>query len=458
MKNRQITFFIVVASILFAIVTSGCKKYLDVKSDSKLVIPKTLQDVQGLLDDANIMNLRTSPSFGEASSDDLFLPLAGYNAVGLTGQEAYTWRPTPYRIGNDWNIGYLAIYNSNLSLELLGNIERTAVNSAAWDNAQGSAFFYRAYYFLMLTIQHGLAYDDSRSATDLGVALRLNSDFNVPSFRSSVDECYRQVVSDGIKALSLLPDYSQHVMRPSKGAAAALLSRCYLYMRKYDLSLQYAQESLKLNAKLMNFNGDPDLLALSTAVPIKKFNKETIWYAELNSSFGITNVTRFRIDSNLYASYNANDLRKIAFFKLAAPYQQFKGNYTASANIFFSGLATDEVYLNSAECKAKLNDVVGAMNDLNTLIKTRWKNTTSFVPITASDQRDAVTKIREERRKELLLRGLRFADIKRYNREGSGIILRRVVEGKTFTLMPESGYYALPLPTDVIELTGMPQN
>jgi len=458
MKNKRISFFVTVVLIFFAIVITGCKKYLDVKSDSRLVIPKTLQDVQGLLDDANIMNLRTSPSFGEASSDDLFLPLAGYNAVGLTGQEAYTWRPTPYRIGNDWNLGYLAIYNSNLSLELLGKIERSVVNSAAWDNAQGSALFYRAYYFLMLTSQHGLAYDGSHSTTDLGVVLRLNSDFNVPSFRSSVDECYRQVVNDGMQALSLLPDYPQHVMRPSKGAAAALLSRCYLYMRKYDLCLQYAQEALKLNAKLMNFNGDPDLLALSTAVPIKKFNKETIWYAELNSSFGITNVTRFRIDSTLYASYNTNDLRKTAFFKLATPYQQFKGNYTATANIFFSGFATDEIYLNSAECKAKLNDLVGAMDDLNTLLKTRWRNTVAYVPMVATGKDDALVKIRDERRKELLMRGLRFGDIKRYNKEGANITLKRVIDGKTFTLSPNSNYYALPLPTDIIELTGMPQN
>jgi len=458
MKKQIYASLIVLLGIYAVCTIAGCKKYLDIKSDAKLVIPSTISDVQGLLDDANLMNLRTTPSFGEASSDDLFLPQAGYNAIGITGQEAYTWRPTPYRIGNDWNIGYLAIYNCNLSLELLSKIERTQNNASAWDNAKGSALFFRAYYYLMLTSQFGLAYDDISSTSDLGIAIRENSDFNIPSFRSTVKECYQKVIEDCSTALNLLPDYPQHVMRPSKGASAALLSRCYLYMRKYDQALKYTSVALGYNSKLMDFNGDVDLLALNSAAPIKKFNKETIWYSEMFSSFGITAPSRNRIDSNLYASYNTNDLRKIAFFRAAAPYQQFKGNYSGNASIYFTGFATDELYLTSAECRAQLNDLTGAMSDLNTLIKTRWRSTSPYIAFTAVDKSDALSKIRDERRKELLMRGLRFGDIKRYNKEGANIVLKRVVDGKTFTLLPDSRYYALPLPTDLIELTGMPQN
>ncbi|MEJ5993263.1 RagB/SusD family nutrient uptake outer membrane protein [Pedobacter sp. Du54] len=458
MKRKIINYKTLILTICLISIFAGCKKYLEVKSDARLVVPSSLSDVQGLLDDATTMNLRTCPSFGDASSDDIFLPLAGYNAIGVTGQEAYTWRPTQYRFGNDWQTGYLAVYNCNLSLELMGKIERTGSNAQLWDNAKGTALFFRAYYFLMLTSQYGLAYDDATSGNELGIALRTVSDFNVQSRRATVKECYQQVIDDALLAYNLLPDYPQHLMRPSKGAVAALLSRCYLYMRKYDMALKYAAEALKFNNKLMNFNGDTDLLALTSAVPIKKFNKETIWYAELFMSFGITNLSRARVDSTLYSSYNANDLRKIAFFKVAAPYQQFKGSYAASASFCFGGFATDELYLTSAESKAALGDLSGAMNDLNTLMKTRWKNTVAYVPFSAIDKQDALMKIRDERRKELLLRGVRFGDIKRYNKEGMGIILKRIIDGKTYTLLPESKYYALPLPTDIIETSGMPQN
>jgi len=456
MKKNNIAISIVLCTAM--LLNLSCKKYLEVKSNAKLVIPHTLSDVQGLLDDANLMNLRLTPSFGEASSDDFFLTVNSYNALSVRAQEAYTWKPTPYRHANDWSLAYTSVFNSNLCLELLESIDRTPANSSQWDNAKGSALFYRSFYFLMLTNQHGLAFDEKNSGNDLGIALRTSSNFNVPSVRSSVSDCYQKIIEDATLALTLLPDYPQHVMRPSKGAAAALLSRCFLYRHEYETSLKYTLEALKFNSKLMDYNGDSDLLALSSTVPIKKFNKETIWYAELSSNFGVNNTTNSRVDTALYASYNINDLRRTAFFRASAPYQQFKGNYTASGTIYFSGLATDELYLNSAECKAWLNDLSGAMETLNILLKSRWRNTVPFSPVTATDKSDAIRKIREERRKELLMRGLRFADLKRYNKEGANIILRRVLGSQVFTLAPDSRYYALPLPTDIIESTGMPQN
>ncbi len=38
------------------------------------------------------------------------------------------------------------------------------------------------------------------------------------------------------------------------------------------------------------------------------------------------------------------------------------------------------------------------------------------------------------------------------------ITLHRIIDGVTYTLAPNSGYYALPLPDDIIRITGMKQN
>ncbi|MCZ4243540.1 RagB/SusD family nutrient uptake outer membrane protein [Pedobacter punctiformis] len=105
--------FLAVASL------NSCKKYLDVKSNAKLVTPHTLSDAQGLLDDATIMNIKSTPSYGETSADDYFLPLSSYNAAGVLGQDIYVWKAIDYRIGNDWSYSYLAVYNTNLSLDIL---------------------------------------------------------------------------------------------------------------------------------------------------------------------------------------------------------------------------------------------------------------------------------------------------------------------------------------------------
>jgi hypothetical protein len=49
-------------------------------------------------------------------------------------------------------------------------------------------------------------------------------------------------------------------------------------------------------------------------------------------------------------------------------------------------------------------------------------------------------------------------DIKRLNKEGRNIVLRRFLNGNTYTLEPNAAYYALPIPTDIVEITGIPQN
>jgi hypothetical protein len=165
---------------------------------------------------------------------------------------------------------------------------------------------------------------------------------------------------------------------------------------------------------------------------------------------------RALIDTTLYESYMDDDLRKSAFFTASNGYHKFKGSYTRS-NTFFTGITTAEMYLISAECYARLNDVDNAMEQLNTLLLNRISSG-NFIPVTAVDQTDALNTILEERRKELIFRGLRWSDIKRYNEMGASITLHRLIDGVTYTLAPNANYYALPLPDDIIRITGMQQN
>jgi len=249
-----------------------------------------------------------------------------------------------------------------------------------------------------------------------------------------------------------------HPMRPSKAAACALLARAYLYMGNYGAGLKWSDESLQINGKLMDYNNDPGVLGLAANVPFRKYNTETLFYAEMCPAFTIHATSRARIDSVLYTSYPSSDLRKTAYFRAVSGYQQYKGSYAESASVFFSGIANDEVYLTRAECNAFLGNLGPAMADLNTLLKSRWKSGVSFIPLTASDRLDALAKIRLERRKSLLMRGMRWIDIKRYNREGENIVISRNINGNMVSLQPNASYYALPIPVDIIEQAGIEQN
>lgn len=444
--------------VLGLITISGCKKFLDKKSDAKLIVPSTITDLQGILDDAASMNLMRTPSYGESESDDFFLLQTTLSGFNQTLRDVYSWKKVDYRFGNDWSDAYLPIYNANLCLELLADIPRNDQNAKQWDNIKGSCLFFRSYYFYSLTTTFGLAYNASTSDKDLGVVLRQSSDFNIKSERATVKQCLERVLLDAEQSLQLLPDFADNTLRPSRVAAMALISRVNLYMGNYDKAFKYADDCLNLKSALMDYNSDPDILGLDLNIPFKKFNKETIFYAELNFGFSIHSTTRAKIDTILYGSYTTNDLRKRAYFRPNGLYQQFKGSYSSSSSTFFCGFATDEMYLNRAEARAALGDVDLAMADLNTLLKKRWKNTVVYIPITAIDKADALKKIKEERRKELIMRNIRWADLKRYNVSGANITLKRKINNDVFVLEPNSPFYALPLPIDIIEQTGMPQN
>lgn len=458
MKN---IFSIVVTSYLVIqlLALQSCKKYLDKKPDSRLTVPTSLTDLQALLDASTNMNIRQSPSFGEASTDDYFLPDAAYAAFSVDFASIYTWNRVDYRYGNDWSKCYLPVYNSNYCLE---QVEQTPINSAnkeQWENVKGSALFFRSYNYLNLIWVYAKSYDAATAATDLGIVLRAGSNFNVPSVRSSVKDCYDRIVRDTKEAATLLPDNPFHVMRPSKAAAYGLLARAYLSMRNYDSAFKYADLCLQIKSALIDFNGDPDINgSISANIPFKRFNKETIFYVEMNTSFFIQSPTEARIDTGLFSMYLSDDLRKTAYFKPISGYHQFKGSYNANPTQYFTGIATDEIYLIRAEAHARMGRITEAMNDLNTLMRKRWRNSVPYPTITATDQADAIKKILDERRKELYMRGVRWIDIKRLNKEGRNIVLQRRIAGQNYYLQPNANYFALPLPIDIIEQTGIPQN
>lgn len=448
----------VIPLIVFLFLFSACKDYLDEKSDKSLITPSTVEDLQALLDDAVTMNTAT-PGFMETCADDYFLLPATYNALTSLQVSLYCYKPFPYEYGNDWSKSYQVVYNSNVCLERLEDIEQTAVNKLAWDNVKGSALFFRSYYYLLLSWQHAKAYDASTASTDLGIVLRSGSDFNVPSVRASVEETYGQVIEDTKAAVPLLPEHPIHVMRPSRAAAYGLLARTYLSMSMPDSAYKYADLALGIKSFLMDYNTDPDINgSVTAAVPFKKFNSETLFYSEMFSSFGLHHPARGKIDSILYNSYDTNDLRKEAFFRPNSGYHQFKGSYAASASILFSGIAVDELYLIRAETNARLGKTDEAMDDLNTLLKMRWKNNVDYPVLRAENAEDALAIVLLERRKELLMRGLRWIDIKRLNKEGANIVPTREVNGETYSLQPNGNFYALPLPDDIIRLTGIEQN
>lgn len=440
-----------IITISFLVILSfwGCSRFLEEKSDLQLAVPQTIQDNQALLDQENGI-VRNTASSGEFSSDNIHFTDPDYNALAHEeNKRLYTWQPDHVSpssdFGNDWQYCYAAIFTAN---SVLHNIETYHIENA--ENVQGQALALRASRFLDAAQIWCPAYSSETANADMGLPLRLDPDMNLPSQRATVKETYHQIIQDLEQAIPLLPATQTAPTRLSKAAALGLLGRTYLYMGDYGNAVHYTEKALSLHNTLLNYN----TLNPADAYPIKDLNKEVIHL----TTFRRTGFPKQpNVTDSLYQTYANNDLRKVIYFKLNNNGEVlFKGNYTGSASNI-TGIATDELFLTAAESYAHLNQVPAAMKLLNDLLITRWK-TGTFVAFRAATKNEALDLILRERRKELLFRGIRWADLKRLNRDGANILLSRTVNGENYTLPPNDLRYAIAIPEEIITMSGMPQN
>lgn len=430
----------------------SCKKYLDEKPRSSLAIATNLSDYQALLEQPNIINDNDLAS-GEVSAGDIYMADADYLTRAEEDQRMYTWQNSNVfgATINDWFYLYQVVYRANTVIEGAGKMSVNTSNPTEWKDVIGQGYYHRAKAFLNAIGNWAPAYGAS-SGSDLGIPLKLSVNFNDQSTRATVANCYAKVVADLKVAISHLPNKALHVMRPSKPAAYGLMARTMLMMGDYEAAAKYADSCLSLKSDLIDFNS----LTASATFPVPVFNAEVLTASKIYLLAAL-NPSRAKVVPELYSLYEANDLRKTVFFKNNGNgTYSFKGSYDGSA-YSFGGIATDEVYLTRAECRARLNQLDGALADLNALLVKRYK-TGTFLPVKTADKNALLTIVLNERRKELLLRGVRWLDIKRLNRDGANISLKRTVSGKDYILNAGSARFSMPIPEVVIELSGMPQN
>ncbi len=442
--------------IMAIFLLASCKKdWLDAKPNKSLVVPTTVGDYQALLDNSEVMN-QNYPSLYMVGDGDFYVTDTRY--LGLTPPEmgAYIWADTKDFYGGeqnyDWQATYAAVLNANVVLDGLGKLQIASQSQLAYNNAKGSAIFFRGLCFFTLAQEFCKAYNNSTASNDLGLPLRISSDVNITVKRSSVQQTYDQIISDLLNAAALLPPLQVPLTRPSKAAAYGLLSRVYLSQQNYTKALLYADSCLQINNKLMDFNN----ISSSASFPISRFNDETVFYYDLGEWLAFRQ-NRLIVDSNFYKSYSPNDLRRFIYFTREATGFSFKGSYDGD-QLLFGGLATDEMYLNRAECYARAGNTTAAMTDLNTVLKTRWI-TGTYTDLTSANSDAALAIILTERRKELCFRGLRWTDLRRLNTDPRfQTTLFRTVNGQSYTLPPNSPMYVLPIDDYEVQLGGLQQN
>lgn len=459
--KRITNIFNLLVLLILVVLQTNCKKYLDAKPSDNINIPSKASDLQMLMDTYSGLNLNSFPAATEVQSDNHFLTLQNYNALSnFTLRNFYTWKKEENQaLLNDYSATYTGILRTNVVIDEAKEIKYTSGEKIIYDNAVGSAHFFRALFYLGLSQVFIKPYSQTTSATDLGLALREDPDFDITSKRSTVEQTYQFIIKDlkiSIPKLAITPLVKS---RPSRPAAYAVLARTYLYMDDFQNAELYADSSLSLYSELLDFN----TLNKSSAAPFARFNNDVIFHL-ISIGNPIIQPTRAWIEPSLYNLYSTNDLRRDIYFRANTGANtgtyNFKGNYDGDASLsfgrIFGGIATDEVLLIRAEARARNGKFLPAMEDLNKLLITRWA-TGTFVPFTASNAEEALAIILRERRKELIYRGTRWSDIRRLKGVHQ-IIPKRILGDQTYTLESGSSRYTMPFPIEVIQRSGMPQN
>ena len=104
----------------------------------------------------------------------------------------------------------------------------------------------------------------------------------------------------------------------------------------------------------------------------------------------------------------------------------------------------------SAESAVRRRETVKALNRLHQLLSNRW-TAAAYQRLESNQEQQVLDWVLQERRKELLFRGLRWTDLRRLNKDpryAKDII--RDINGEQYVLRANSNQYVLPIPIAVV--------
>lgn len=366
----------------------------------------------------------------------------------------WTFTPSAISFSDLWISNYEGIGRATYALKFLPE-----TNSPDKDRYMGEAEFLRAYfYFNLVRIFGGVPL--------INKVLESETEIATASTRASAADIYAQIESDLTDAITKLPPVvsSAENGRVSQYAAQALLSKVYLYQKKWAEAK--AAADIVINSKQFELMSDYSMIWREAG----EFSKESIW--EVNCigttpNLGIENYFVVQAprganglgwgfntpSQNLVDAYEAGDVRKAGTIMFAGetlwdgfqvsslasnPRYNYK-SYISKTKETFNGddintnknlrvLRYGEILLIKAEAENELNNIAVAKQALDQI-----RARAGLTPTTAATQDDMRNAIYKERRVEMAFEHDRMFDLQRTGRAGK--ILRalgkKYVDGKS---------------------------
>ena len=432
-----------ILSIIAAVCLISCKKsFLEiVPLGTQLTV--TTADYDKLMNDPAFYFSSSGGGLGEAQlmGDDVNADASTFNGVNPLREKFFFWDADIYErskvlppmlrteLGQRYTLNKIINEVMDSKEGTLGDktrIRAEALASRAWSNFQLTNYYCKPYV-------------EATATSDPGFPLITEPDINTSEFsRGTLKESYDAIIKDFTEAIAGLPAVPSVKTRMSKPAAQGLLGKVYLFMGKPAEALPLLRAALSGStangwASLYDYN--VTLSAGGAFLPISSRNgprgpgndfsdmKEAIVSKVYYCGSYNGNVTG---NNGLLLSEKARDLyvsqdKRLLLYSDKSTFGDVLPNSSLRKyGVQYSrwGLQLPDLYLLSAECKARLNDLSGAKIDVEALRKNRigTENNIDYwqVPATiAADQTALIKFIIDERVREFAMEGHRWNDMRR---------------------------------------------
>lgn len=458
MKTKLNTIILIA---IFLSMASCSKDWLNEKPSKSLVVPKTLKDLQAVLDDPYTLN-RGMPTAGLISVDLFNISDSDLGQFQESERNIFSYTPGYIWAEEstlDWDQAWKAITSANIVLEGIAELSNISPDIL---NLKGQAYFYRAFHYYNLAQIFCAPYEASKAEQLSGLPIRTTSDVNILEPRSSLSALYKLMIKDLQLASALLPAKGKNFFRPSKPAALAMLSKISLLMQDFSKARIYADSAITIKPELLDFN-NTTLISSSKPYTFPDMgvnNPEIILYIFGNLSWFDASYpgSPLIIKQSFWDSYEDSDLRKTYFYEYTNGKVSAYGTYSGY-NTIFQGISTNLLYFIRSECNARMGEVEAARNDLNLIFKFRYKTGTAPV-VTESNKEALIRLILSERTKEFpRVSNIWWEDLRRLNLEPAyKRTMTRTINDKVYSLPPNDPRYVFPIPNNEVKFSGLEQN
>ncbi|MEO6683365.1 MAG: RagB/SusD family nutrient uptake outer membrane protein [Ginsengibacter sp.] len=453
MKNIFVSSLLLMALLSL----SACNKYLDIKPKG-YVIPETVEEFERILNGESLTKLLSDGI--ERMSDDFYDPtIIKDENILWRDYRLYMWLPDAYTTVEDyrgysyWDILYRRVYQYNAVINGIDNATGGTAKRKAIAKARARTGRALIYYYIVNI--YSKPYQVESAKTDLGIPLvtGVSIEEALPG-RGTVQQTYDFISKEITEALPDLPVSSISSFEITKGGGYGYLARAYLQMGEYAKAAEAADHALYYNDRLVDYNNEYQMSGDRFSLKSTSILLTAITHPE-NTLIHFFDYTRGMARKNMPNEtaqlFDEKDLRRVNVLIENIGGEQIN-TYMASTLYDYSiGITTPEMYLIRAEGNAREGKIQLAMDDLNKLRKNRIKSD-SYIDLTSNDKIDATRKILEERRRELLFKGVRWFDMRRlHNDPNYGFTPRHyLADGTYIELKANSPRWVMTIPDPAV--------